>query len=198
MATLEISTPDFHGASYDVNFPTRNTEELSKYFLGLFEDLALSGFVLNDGALETGSEEEYIFDSIWNAQTELIKQQQQRFENIRLLLVSKEEALPQESELTDLLDSFIDQGVTAFTAWLIAKLAASSVGAIAGGIVIPLSVVAIQTLRETYLTGEKLMKSIIGVYGQSDRGWHAQDSRELRSARPAYRPEREAASKLSQ
>lgn len=148
---------------YDPEKPTQYTEQLSHYLLTKYKAMAKAKMMLDDGQVEPGSEEEYVVESLWNAQSSLIKQQQERFKKIGELLKKKEEALPSENALTDLINEFIELGAQAFTAWIIKKLAASALGAVAGGVIIPLTVAAIQTLRETYVNGETLLKGIVAM-----------------------------------
>jgi hypothetical protein len=159
MSTFAITAPVVQAQAYNEEFPTRNTEELARYILTLFKTMAEEGFVIDDGQI-SGDVEEFIFDSLWNAQSTLIKQQQERFGAVTLLLERKKSALPDEGVLSDLVEMFIDAGLTTFTNWILSKIALSSVGALAGGIIIPLTITAIQTLRDTYLDGAELLTGI--------------------------------------
>lgn len=161
---IQIPDPgDVAAFQYDSQNPTKYTEQLSHYLLTKYKAMAEAKMVLDDGQVDPESEEGMVVESIWNAQSELIKQQQERFRKIENLLKEKKEALPEDNAITALVDSFIESAVESFTAWIVAKLAASAVGSMAGGVVIPLTVVAIATLRETYFNGETLVKGIINM-----------------------------------
>lgn len=161
MSSINIPAPATAGEAYDQENPTRNTEELSRYLLDLFAAMADKGFILDDGQTEAGSTEDYALQQLWNTQENMIRSQVSRFEQIQGLLNTKASALPTESAISSLVDSAIEGGAELLIGWVLEKVAVSTVGAMAGGITVPLVMAGIETLKSHYGDGQSLLDGLI-------------------------------------
>lgn len=156
MATVDTSTLDVPAyTTYSDLDPTKQQENLAYINEQLWDFMKLAGFVLSDGQMD--SAEQDAFQSLWNAQNDLIQQQSDYCDEVKATFEANRELLP------DNPDAFIADLLWEFGEWIVGRIVTFFFGPFwgeAAEIGVYLLGALIRTLDTLYTEGGELCDKI--------------------------------------